>query len=108
MLVPNRQLELQGGCQRGGCGGRVNFLLFAEDEMGGMELLLKDTEFTRAYAAKRLQHEGNPLQGRACTSEWLLAGDCLRPCTMIQDILGRQQAGTTAALQRGLDQPQRH
>ena len=50
---------------------------------------------------------------RACTSEWLppcfqerfdLPRDSQRHGSMRQDVLGRQQAGTTAALQRGLEQ----
>ncbi len=68
-------------------------------------------------SAKRLQRQSNPLLVRACTSEWL------PPCfqehlhrprernlqnTMHQDVLGRQQAGTTAALQRGLEKRHRH
>jgi hypothetical protein len=39
--------------------------LFAEEEKGVVELLLRDMEFTRAYAATYLQQMRNLLQGRA-------------------------------------------
>ena len=82
---------------------------------GGGELL--PSEFTRPTCANRLQRQGNPLLGRACTSEWLpprlqqhrdRTRGRQRTCTMLQEVLGRQQAGTTAALQRSLEQRHSH
>ena len=67
---------------------------------------------SRPAAARQLQLERHPQLARACTSEWLpprLQQHCDRArnrqrcCTMLQDVLGRQQAGTTAALQRSLE-----
>jgi hypothetical protein len=72
---------------------------------------------TRATSAKQLQLQRHPLLGRACTSGWLPRcykehlhrwRDRTQPCMMLKDILGRQQAGTSAALQRRLEQSQGH
>ena len=66
------------------------------------------SELTRATSASCVQLQRYPLLGRACTSEWLQphlpqhrhhTRDIERHRAMHQDILGRQQAGKTAALQ---------
>ena len=87
---------------------RLNDRLLQWRGVGGNLLLV---EFTRPAPSMRLQPACYPLLERACTNEWLRpcleqhrdqSRDKRRLCTLLQDVLGQQQAATTAALHSSL------